>query len=111
MEGKLAAPAATAKGAAPGKTAEPVRNNASLYHSDQQCSDFEQGASMPFSLPGTLEATAIYTPPSRKRIQELAEHHVHRPRVPTTVMLMGLRLPLPLHVPFSLHRCTAFVQV
>ena len=59
MEGKLAAPAATARGAAPGKTAEPVRNNASLYHSDQQCSDFEQGASMPFSLPGTLEATAL----------------------------------------------------
>ena len=71
MEGKLAH-AATAKGAAPGKTAEPVRNNASLYPSDQQSSDLDP-------------------PPSRDRMQALVQRHVHRPLVPKTVKLMGLR--------------------
>ena len=30
-----------------------------------------------------------YTPPSRERMQ--ANHHVHQPPVPKTVVLMGLR--------------------
>ena len=58
------APAATAKDAAPGKTAETDRSNASL---DQQSSDFD-----------------------RERMQALVERHVHRPLVPKTVKLMRL---------------------
>jgi hypothetical protein len=39
----------------------------------------------------SLSAPTVYTPPARKRIQELVEQHVHRPRVPDTVQLMSLR--------------------
>ena len=44
---------------------------------------------MPFSSPG--KAIAIYTPPSRERMQALVERHVHQPPVHKTVKLMGLR--------------------